>query len=842
MKAELTRWAPGAGLALLMLVTGGCSKKLDTVFRDNIPPEVRLTSAPVTTQDRYFYAYRMNWVGYDPDGRVDHFLIAVDPERPDSVNLAERTPDGSPMWQATTRNEQIVFFRATTPDTVRLGISVDHHVFAIAAVDDRGAISKPVYRAFFSFTEAPRVLIESPRPNQFFTPIVTPTVRIRWRGIDPDGQFTTKPVKYKFRLFGRQNPDFPGILDFVSHILSTPKFLYWTYAPTFGPSDKCQTCTAWESSSAETTEKQYFNLIPNQLYIFAVTGFDEAGAYDPVFSPSSNLLRFQVTYAGTLGPQICMFNEFFNFCYATGGYANDPTRYFNVEVPADEPVTFNWFAIPPQGADIRRYRWVLDLQDLTDETQRVNELTDWYHWSTYSLQTISATIGPFHNAPEDHLFFIEAEDNNGLRSLGIIRFTVVRATFDKDVLFVDDARLTPDARSATGGIDRPRGSWPTAAELDTFFFARGGFPWKFYPDGTLSVPGIFYDWGPFGTAAAGAPPSPYLRDTLGTRGILSGLVPLAVLGRYKLVVWYTDDIGATYTGAPVDQLSPITSLRLMSSPGNPSPLSTYLKQRGKLWLMGGGAAFATLASWGRTGTPSEDWTNQDRELIPGRFMYDFVKWQSSVAIRPAGRAFVNTPAWAGPGAAMGRGWSGHGLERNLSQPDYGKLSNDPVMAELLPRSRATDPPPPLRLDNSFYYRTSYPAEYIGRSPTVAGGSASVPNFIREDADPHPDVLREESTLDTLYRCAGGTAPFGAPIMTYYHGFETPQVLFMGAPLWFFQRRQIEKMADFVLLDIFQVPKTSAPAPAAARPVLSPVAASSAAGVPSAKREAAPLRP
>src|SRR5206468_8006658 len=170
-------------------------------------------------------------------------------------------------------------------------------------------------------------------------------------------------------------------------------------------------------------------------------------------------------------------------------------------------------------------------------------------------------------------------------------------------------------------------------------------------------------------------------DTMGTRGSLSGIVPLARLGRYRVVIWYTDDVGATYVGSPVELLQPITSLRLMSQAGQPSTISTYLKQGGKVWMFGGGAAYATLVAWGKRNTPGDDWTNQDLELIPGRFMYDFPHWQSSVGIRPARNALINTPDWApgGWGAtySVGRGWSGQGLDNSLSQPDYNYLVNNP---------------------------------------------------------------------------------------------------------------------------------------------------------------------
>ena len=50
---------------------------------------------------------------------------------------------------------------------------------------------------------------------------------------------------------------------------------------------------------------------------------------------------------------------------------------------------------------------------------------------------------------------------------------------------------------------------------------------------------------------------------------------------------------------------------------------------------------------------------------------------------------------------------------------------------------------------------------------------SVSQVPLEDADADPDSARWESTLDTLYFTAGGTAPYGRPLMTYYHGFESP---------------------------------------------------------------------
>jgi hypothetical protein len=150
MRNEVWMLTRLAVLGVASLGAAGCSQSVDTVFRGNLPPEVRLTAAPVSTQDQYFYAYRINWVGYDPDGRVDHFLISVDPPRPDSVDTSLKTSEGHQIWSPTNKNEEIIFFRATQPESAQSSWhnATDFHTFAIAAVDDKGALSKPMWTFF----------------------------------------------------------------------------------------------------------------------------------------------------------------------------------------------------------------------------------------------------------------------------------------------------------------------------------------------------------------------------------------------------------------------------------------------------------------------------------------------------------------------------------------------------------------------------------------------------------------------------------------------------------------------------------------------------------------------
>jgi hypothetical protein len=789
--AQTARRAALAVIALVALVSGGCSKKLRTQLIPNQAPEVRLTAAPVQPDSARpdFYAYTMQWVGYDPDGRVDHFLYAVDAVRPDSLDTRDTT------WHSTVKNEQTFFFSAgvpITPINPNDPRAERSHTFSIYAVDNDGQPSKrPAVRAFFSFTQCPEVHVTDPVPNRAFTLNLTPTVIIQWGGKDPDGVFNTKPVRWVYRLFGESNPDsgFRGI-NFINYALTHAN--WWTsYAPDF---------KGWDSVSGDTTRFQYHNLNTTN-YMFVVTGFDEAGAYDPVFLNGKNMLQFSVTYAGTSGPVIRMFNQFFDYTYPGGGWDPSESKWFHLEVPASTPtklipLTFNWGASPPKGADIQRYRWVMDMVDLTDETPRRNE-SDWSerHWSAWSRLITSATIGvpvpgtsaqPFYTNDETHLFFIEAEDNNGLQSLGIIFFRVVLSTFDKSLLIVDDTRMIPDFRSTPGGdMNPPVGPWPTAAELDTFLYAKGGFPWNSYPGWgtatpTLSTPGIFngYDY-----------------DTTGTRGVsLDGTVPLSLLGHYRHVIWYTDPNGANYAGSPSDVNTPITALRLVNSPGRPVILSTFISQGGIVWLSGGGAAYASLITWNKLGTQPNVYTARDGELVPGRMMYDIAHWQTTIAMLPEiqVRKFGTTSYGVGTNRP-GRGWPATPIPPTpLTPPDYTLLP-----AVLNPKNPATDPVPPLRTAPNFY-QGNFLAEYINEA-----------TFIREDYDDDPDRLAEYSTLDTLYlTVGGGAAPPNAACMTYYHGRENSPFVFSGFNFWYWRRQQCISLVDWVLQSVWGLTRDS----------------------------------
>ena len=261
----------GALIVLGALALAGCGPKAGGQLFPNVRPSVELTYAPVSPDrtNPYFYAYPVNWSGDDPDGRVDHYEYAIDPP---TVVVYDTTKcsNGDTCWVTTKKNSEIVFFRASHPDSIKpfkTPTASDFHVFVIKAVDDRGAESARKYRAFFAYTIAPTVRILNPIPSALLFAQVTPSVRVDWTGSDIDGQFSQKPVKYKYKML--------DLSDLDNQIFrANPDSLRRREAAT--------NWAGWDSTAADTQFVQFTNLTPRRSYMFVLIGFDEAGAYSPL--------------------------------------------------------------------------------------------------------------------------------------------------------------------------------------------------------------------------------------------------------------------------------------------------------------------------------------------------------------------------------------------------------------------------------------------------------------------------------------------------------------------------------------------------------------------------------
>ena len=88
-----------------------------------------------------------------------------------------------------------------------------------------------------------------------------------------------------------------------------------------------------------------------------------------------------------------------------------------------------------------------------------------------------------------------------------------------------------------------------------------------------------------------------------------------------------------------------------------------------------------------------------------------------------------------------------------------------------------------------------------------------PNSIVENFGPSGGE-RLESALDTLYEVSSTQLCVSpAPAMLYYHGRENTPFVFTGFDLWSWSRADCQALVDFVLGDIWKLPKSGA----AARP-------------------------
>ncbi|MEO5616506.1 MAG: hypothetical protein ABIS67_01935 [Candidatus Eisenbacteria bacterium] len=739
-------------VALLVLALPACGRKNSSAPLENQRPVVEFSRAPSRSGDLYSYSYEMFWSGFDPDGEVREFLYAVDPPAPSAA-----VPQPDTAWVSTTLNRGDFRFDATgplppLPNTNPLAAS--YHTLVLKAVDNHGLASLPKVVAFNAATVAPSVRITSPAPSSRFRQFLPPAILIQWVGEDLDGIASRKPVHYRVKLLTASTTITPAM------ILLYPDTLIRYYQP--------RNWATWDSLGGDAVSYSFSALAPEQDYCFAIIAYDEAGAYTPYASRDANVLHFRTLYASAGGPIITMSNEFFTYTYPAGVYApSDPRYEVRLEVPSGVPLTFNWSAVAQEGTDMRYYRWVLDPEDLLDERPRANERTDLSRWSQSTLFVTSCTLGPFLTAG-DHRLYIEAGDGNGLKSLGVIRFQVVVGVFDKPLAIVDDTRLLVDRRSpgATTCIDRPLGRFPTAAELDTFLFARGGVPIRCYPAGSVSLQGVF--WG-------------YEFDTLNTRIGRTNLTPsLSLLSRYRHLIWLLNADGADNTNPGTDLGNGMTALRYINTVGNLNVLVAYVRQGGEIWFAGGGAASAAINPFNVSGNdrPSRTYSSAAGELRPGRFVYDVMHWRSEFK----------------PAAGV--------LQVNRS---LGRLASTPGSYAAFPATLNTkslaagDSLPAWRTNMGDFYLTAIDIETL-----------TLPNPIVEDLDPSPDREDLVSVMDTLYSVSGGTLPPNTTIMTVYHGSENPRIIVTGFDLWSYQKVQLRQIVDAVLQGMWGMTRRSSP--------------------------------
>ena len=709
-----------------MTLVSACSQHVVGVPVQNQRPNISLSAAPAESTEAT-YAVRLRWTALDPDGQVTSFRYAIDPPL-----------FGDTTWTTTTRFEATIRFPSTEPPDPlppagQRVTARDQHAFVLCAIDDQGLRSEPIVRAFTSRTFVPWSVISSPRPTQIAISTL-PRVTIRWDGFDPDG-ITAQPVSYRYRLIPSTlvNPDYPEAVSAGG-------------VQAYFGAEAVNGFVGWDSTTADVREVTYERLDAERYYLFAVSARDDAGADETRFMTSSNVVFFKPTLNRT-GPRLTVFNSFFRRTL-TGGVSTDPSRILPLEIPAGMATTFFWFGEPGTGATMGGYRWALDLPDgnIADETPREND-QDVTRWSRWSLDETSITVGPFAGTPgqvEVHRLYVMGRDDIGFATLFTVELRVIAGEFDRPLLVVDDRY---------GALGGPVGAFPTEAEEDSFLFAVGGFPDR-YTGGT-SVPGAFagldYDTLDYRTRVA-------------TPGSGTGL-PLALLGRYRIVAWYTDNTSA---GVSSGTNPPPTALRMINRAGTLNTLAGYLEQGGKVFLFGEGVTVALAGGyWDQFSrfAPSVPYTGNN-VLRAGSFLYDYVHMRSTLTTTSlAGLRFQSAipylPEFAGPASNADRSHDpriGPGAARSAV-----RWAGLPRLT--LGSYRGANPDPRLRYLNQTWH---------------------IPMAMRV-------VENGESVTDTLYLYQAenfdpGTAvnvPDGKPNAIHWHGASHGPLVWLGFPLYYF---------------------------------------------------------
>lgn len=180
-------------------------------------------------------------------------------------------------------------------------------------------------------------------------------------------------------------------------------------------------------------------------YLFAVQAKDEAGAVTPLFSKSKNVRLFYVfTSSGPLLKVKEPYLGTFSFLGAT-------TSPQNFEIPAGFGLNFRWSAdASSYGGEVSTYRYGWDIVDVNDPNE----------WDVLPESDLTS-------APEIrfsagiHTLLIEATDNIGGTTMAQIEINVFPLEMSRNLLWVDDFYSTDFLQTNYG--------FPTETEHTTFW-------------------------------------------------------------------------------------------------------------------------------------------------------------------------------------------------------------------------------------------------------------------------------------------------------------------------------------------------------------------------------------
>jgi len=272
----------------------------------------------------------------------------------------------------------------------------------------------------------------------------------------------------------------------------------------------------------------------NRSHIFAVQAMDLCGRITGQFDRRTNVRQFIVSAA--VAPILTVTEPFLGGCRYTG--MNLPVTM--CECPPGIALNFRWRAdASSYGSVISGYRYGWDVAD-------INNPDDWE--VGFSPSHTSAPPKTLYSGV--HELYVEAIDEAGIPTLGIIEVDIVPFTMDRNLLWVDDLMSTQFPQ-----VDY---SFPTESQHDAFWLNICSRAQGFDP-GT-DVYDAYYTYN-------GTPP------------------PLVFLGRYRNIIW---SFGSSNDGGVWDNVIHFIPESMIGAGSTPATqvLSMFLAKGGHLLTEG----------------------------------------------------------------------------------------------------------------------------------------------------------------------------------------------------------------------------------------------------------------
>ena len=435
---------------IIVIIAGiflGCSEDLFTgEMAENKPPIVRLTHVPM---ERAITSYKIHfyWDSYDPDGEVDYCEYIIVSGDPYGFSPADTMVEwqkaisysANDSTEAVNFNDKVFNFECDSVSAPWEGNTEDirhtrfekTNTFFIRAIDLDGLVSKVEYVSFTSWTLAPTCEITQPiGSSRNYSTVIT----FGWRAKDyidsheniqfPESiRYLCKSLIDIIDIYPEgQKPTLHNLVYAIADSMnSCPKRFY----PLWGD---------WRgySSSGSGAGEKYGDALDEELlpssgsYLFALQAKDEAGAVTSIMKSDDlgpgNVRIFSVT--GGLTPTLTISEKTIGSSLFSGAGC----KAKQVDIPPGVELNFTWRAnAVDYGGKIVGYRYGWDIVN----TENPEE----WAVSNFGLDYNSCikvwTTG-------SHTLYVEAKDDGGHISRGLIRVYVVRFGMERDLILIDD--------------------------------------------------------------------------------------------------------------------------------------------------------------------------------------------------------------------------------------------------------------------------------------------------------------------------------------------------------------------------------------------------------------------